>query len=188
MLTSARMRGRGFSGAPMQDRTSPGADPIVAEAVTPTYKKPSTGQMIAGTIGDALQEWSGGHATFAPMMAARMKAAEDFAVDQRTRSADYADWERKQRWQRDNPAPANNDTANDYAFIASKLGQPAADQWLKNMGDPTVTVQLPGDRVYSGPRSGLAGAMGAGSVPTAPVGRLTPMGGAGAAAPVPFRR
>lgn len=83
--------------------------------------------------------------------------------------------------------PANNDTANDYAFIAQHLGQDAADQFLSNLGDPMVTIPLADGQVYSGPRSGLATALTGGppqasAAPAAdgqrkPVGKLTPIGG-----------
>ena len=70
--------------------------------------------------------------------------------------------------------PAHNDTVADYEFIASKLGQEAANQYLSGMGDPIVTVPLPGGQIYSGPRSGMAQALG-GAAPQRPVGKLTPI-------------
>lgn len=71
--------------------------------------------------------------------------------------------------------PSPNDTERDYQFITQRLGPQAADDWLRTKGDPYVTVPLGPNRIYSGPRSGLGGAMG-GQLPTAPVGRLTPIG------------
>ncbi|MGV0964194.1 MAG: hypothetical protein ACOYBT_09920 [Polynucleobacter sp.] len=195
-------RKRGLFGAPMmgdapwttppfvpQDRTSPSAGPIVPASVTPTYKKPDTKHMIAGVIGDTLAQIGGGQASFLSGLARQKEVVAKAQADAADRTADFAGWQQKEEWKLAHPAPVNNDTSADYDFITSKLGKDAADKWLGNMGDPLVTVQLPGDRVYNGPRSGLAAAMGAGAAPPrAPVGRLTPIqGGTAPQAPSPFR-
>jgi hypothetical protein len=48
-------------------------------------------------------------------------------------------------------------------------------------GDPDVTVSLPNGQFYAGPRSGLSAALTGGmapsATPTAPVGKLRPIGG-----------
>lgn len=82
------------------------------------------------------------------------------------------------------PPPAPNDTERDYTFMVNTLGKPAADAWLTNKGDPFVTTNLPGGGFYNGPQSGLVARLGGGdpvspqgAVPTAPVGKLTPIGG-----------
>lgn len=83
------------------------------------------------------------------------------------RAQDFADWQQRYDYEAAHPRPVNNDTINDYNFIRDQLGEGAAQQYLRNLGDPSVTVPLPGNRVYSGPRSGLGGALGGGSAPSA---------------------
>lgn len=81
----------------------------------------------------------------------------------------------KMMWERANPKPVNNDTTADYDFISGKLGQQAADDWLRRKGDPIITTSLPGDRFYSGPASELLAAITGGGGPAS--------GAAGASAP-----
>jgi hypothetical protein len=68
----------------------------------------------------------------------------------------------KMQWERANPKPANNDTINDYNFIAQTLGPEAANNYLRNLGDPMVNMSLGGDRFISGPRSMIPGIIGGG--------------------------
>lgn len=49
----------------------------------------------------------------------------------------------------------------DYMFIKDTYGQAAADAFANNRTDPMATIPLPGGKVYVGPRSGIAGALGA---------------------------
>lgn len=131
---------------------------------------------IAGTVGDFLLQYNGMQPIYGPTQQRAQEMAEALRAKSLEREAGWQDWLRKQQWERDNPSPANNDTERDYAFIAQTLGEDAAKQYLRNLGDPIVTVQLPGNRVYSGPRSGMAQALG-GAAPTKPVGKLTPLDG-----------
>jgi hypothetical protein len=55
--------------------------------------------------------------------------------------------------------PATTGTMSNYNFIASKLGPGAAEQYLRNLGDPIVNTTLPGNHFYSGPRSLLGDAL-----------------------------
>jgi hypothetical protein len=61
-----------------------------------------------------------------------------------------------------------DDTAfqRDYAFIKGTFGQKAADSFANSKIDETAMVPLPGGRMYVGPRSGIAAAMGV--TPAAP--------------------
>lgn len=73
------------------------------------------------------------------------------------------------------------------ALIASGI-QPGTPEWAQKMGqkadmalDPQVTTQLPNGGLYIGRQSGLSQALGGGrAAPTAPVGKLTPLGQGGA--------
>ena len=79
-------------------------------------KKPS----ILGLIGDSLQILGGGQATYVPQMQEQRQRAELMRQKQMMESQDretgWQDWVRKQEYERANPAPANNDTANDLAL------------------------------------------------------------------------
>lgn len=74
---------------------------------------------------------------------------------------------------------APNDTERDYNFWQQHLTPEQFELWKQGRYDPMVSIPLPGNQVYAGPRSGLGSAFGSprqGALPSAPVGRLTPIG------------
>lgn len=121
------------------------------------------GRSIAGAIGDAFLQMGGAQPIYAPAANSQRQMALAQKLAEAKRQSDRQDWLYQQQWERDNPKPISNDTVNDYNFRIQTLGKDAADEWLRNQGDPVVTVTLPGDRVYSGPRSGLAAALSGGA-------------------------
>lgn len=138
----------------------------------PDMMKPKAGMFGAGkgNIGEAISAAilgalasrnNPGAAVGLQMLHQRRNLAQQQELAAQERENNFQDFVRREAYKAANPGPVNNDTANDYRFIAEKLGPDAANEWLRNQGDPLVTVNLPGNRVYSGPRSQLGGALGA---------------------------
>lgn len=118
--------------------------------------------LVLGALGDAFS----GRPTTANMIwdttNQRRKVEMEQQQYQRKREDDFADWQKQFDYERANPKPVNNDTQRDFEFIRGTLGEEAANQYLRNLGDPMVTVPLPNGQVYSGPRSGMGSALGGG--------------------------
>jgi hypothetical protein len=183
------------------DPNSPGfnlgdAAPRMASVEVPGNPARKGGMFGGGGKGDFLKKFAMyyGAAQGNPLGLAMMQMQQQ----KQQREQDQEDYQRKlgdqkstwlwqKQWERDNPNPINNDTVNDYNFRVQTLGKQAADDWLKTQSDPIVNVTLPGNRFYSGPRSGLAaalgGAGGAPAAPTSPVGKLTPIDDGGPTQP-----
>lgn len=66
-------------------------------------------------------------------------------LEQAKRDAEFADWRRKKQWERDNPAPANNDTINDWNFYNS-LDEPGKQRYLEYLDQtrPIVSTDATG--------------------------------------------
>lgn len=99
---------------------------------------------------------------------------------QRRRQDQLEDWKAQKQWERDNPAPLNNDTVADYKFWESVLPPGQFKQYIANKVNPPRWGMLP---------NGQWGLMGGG--PTAsPVltddDIMRMEGGAGQAAPRTF--
>ena len=136
-------------------------------------QKIGTGRMIAGYVGDALAQLGGLRGNFAPAMQQHQELVQRARQAQVQRQQEMADWVAKQQWERNNPKPINNDTANDFEYIKGVLGEGPARQWLQNKTDPIISVPVPGG-TYMGPRSGMgAVAKGGGQ---ASVGNAAPQG------------
>lgn len=183
--STLKRRGGLFGSSPMM--TTPGiGDGMTASQQPMAPAKPKffgeggVGRGIAGNIGDFLLQYSGMDPIFAPAMQQKQAMAYDQQQRQQTRRDRLEDWQTQQEWERANPKPVNNDTVNDYQFLASKLGPDAAKQYLQNLADgPPVAVDVanPDGSVTRQfiPRSQMKG--GGMVAPQAPVGKLKPYGG-----------
>ena len=148
----------------------------VGQAMQP--KKPGINWL--GVAADFLSGMAGQQGPYATSMMMQRKAQQDAEAAHQERMTGLQDWQWKKQWERDNPDPVNNDTVNDYNFIASKYGQGAADQYMQGVYDPTVNIPLGDGRVYIGPRSGAPAAVSgavSGGPQIQPVGKLTPIDG-----------
>ncbi len=132
------------------------------------------GRAIAGTLGDALLQHSGGRAVYAPAMMQRREMLMAKQLAESDRAAKMADWKAQFDYERANPKPSNNDTISDFNWYKGLAPQ---DQAIYDRLHP-VTVMGP-DGPYVVPRSAIGAQQGpqASTVPTAPVGKLTPIGG-----------
>jgi len=159
----------------VEDRSAPGTGPVARDAAVPTYKKPSTAQLIIGTLGDTLSQWGGGQGTFLPGLARQKQAAAEAQQYQMQRADKFTDWKAQQDYERDNPKPVNNDTVNDYNFFKATRGEDAAnrflDQAIQNGGAVSPQIMtIPGMGVVQVNKG--QSAAGGGGVPDGAVAML----------------
>lgn len=176
---------RGLFGAPMAQtgtpwnpdpRAAPGAGPVQQDATVPTYAKPSTGQFIAGTIGDALQNWSGGQGTFLQGLQRQREYEQQNAQYQRQRADQYSDWERKQAYEAAHPQ-AQADDVFTRTLRGAGIDPNSAEGRAKYQEKVTRDLAPAPVWISDGAGGGRFVTPTQSMAPAAPVGKLTPLGG-----------
>lgn len=175
-------KGRGLFGAPLSaDRgASPDAGFVQQAATIPTYKKPSTSNLIIGTIGDTLSQIGGGQGHYLAGLQQQRQAAVAAAQYQQQRADEYSDWQRRQEYEAAHPKPQADDA---FARAAKEGGYvPGTPEWTALSRQRAEALANPAQFISNGP--GLGGNFvrpnAPAVAPTAPVGRLTPLGVGGA--------
>lgn len=171
-------------------------DPAAQQQRPKLFGKGGAGWDVLSSVGDSLLMLSGMPGA-AELVGARRQAQSQAQARQwqmqereRERQLENQQWLERQLWEREHPKPINNDTANDYAFLLEKLGQEAADQYLRNFAAGPITAVDGFDAAGNPtktfvPRGSLGGGMMPGSsagpdldpAPTRPVGKLRPLQG-----------
>lgn len=104
------------------------------------FSRGGMGVQLLGTIGDAVSSAYGGSTPYAAA-SNQFRQRQQQLQDYRMRQADeMAQWTAQQEWKRANPEPVNNDTVNDYKFIAQMLGEDEAKRYLSNVAAGPVTA------------------------------------------------
>ena len=110
----------------------------------PAYNPPSTARSIVGGIGDTLQQWAGGHATFAPEMARQRQYAQQLQAAQLQRAQAFADQKALIDYRAQNPPPTSFERDLQAAGIdpASPQGRQLYQQRVTNLADPYQGVPV----------------------------------------------
>jgi hypothetical protein len=180
---------KGLFGAPMMGdlRAAPAAGLVQQDATVPTYKKPSTGQMIAGVLGDTLAQWGGDKGTFLPGLQLRQQYALEGQRMQQEQANKFAGFKQEYDYKLAHPEMNKDDAftqtlRNAGVDPASPQARQLYMQRAQTLASPApnfVSDGAGGGRWVQPPAPGFGG----GAVPQAPVGKLTPLGGNPGGAP-----
>lgn len=173
---------------------APYAETPSSTVAPPAQPGMSKGAMIMGLLGDTLASNFGGQSVIAPMlMRQREQAAEDARWGKRL-DAQTANGRAEKQWEWQNKPHEDDQFTRMMRASGIDPSSPEAQGIYRgkvmNESDPPITTTLPNGQFYSGPRSGLAAAL-TGQMqapPTAPVGKLTPLGGGAGNGVGGFRR
>jgi hypothetical protein len=107
---------------------------------------------ILGVIGDAMQVFGGGQATYMNSVREQQERSELMRqramMAQQERETGWQDWVKKKEYERANPDPVRNDTVADYEFIKQTAGEEAAKQFVMNKANPPEYRQGPDGNFY----------------------------------------
>lgn len=133
------------------------------------------GRGIAGSIGDYLQQANGFEPTFAPAMAQRRQMEFLQKRQEQSRETDWADYVRKQEYERANPAPTQPHYWETNDGSLGSIGPDGKPQVIYK--DPTPKVEWVTAQNPDGTKTLIPMPQGGGAAPTKPVGKLRPIGG-----------
>jgi hypothetical protein len=108
------------------------------------------------------------------MMMLKQRQAQEEAHYERERHDKQDDWRTQYDYEVAHPKPVNNDTSADYDFWQQHLSPEKFQEYVSNKVNPPQYMQVPGLGIVQIPRSG-----GQAGPPTAPVGKLRPLGAGG---------
>lgn len=120
---------------------APGMMPQPMPQAQPAKFKPN----ILGVIGDAMQVFGGGQATYMNGVREQQERAEQMRqramMAQQERETGWQDWVKKKEYERANPDPVNNDTVNDLNWYK---GLSEEDRKLYHQMKPVVGYMADG--------------------------------------------
>lgn len=135
-----------------------------------------------GVAADALAGAAGRPGPYAAMQRQRQDEQAQIAAEQRRQAAQYAMWQQQKQWERANPAaPQPTEFERTVQAAGITPGTPEYAQIMRQRAEnqasapPMVVTNPDGTRTVYPSGSIPRGPM---TPPTAPVGKLTPMGGA----------
>jgi len=181
-MLMAGMKRRGLFGAPMA--TDP-ATPPAAQTMAPQFQEPDTKHLIAGVIGDTLSQFGGGQGTFLQgLQQQRMMHQQAQATMQREqaeRANKFTDWKQQYDYEVEHPKQPTDDVFTRTLTAGgidpmSPEGRQMYKQRAQTLANPApqwIPDGMGGGRFVAPPAPG-----GMSGPPSAPVGKLTPMGGA----------
>lgn len=111
------------------------------------FGKGGAGRDILGGLFDSIISQTGGQPIYIPAKQREYQRQQELDDYNRKRADDLELWRQKQIWERDNPAPANNDTANDYEFWKVRLSPEEFKQYVANEINPPRFTTLPDGRL-----------------------------------------
>ncbi len=129
-----------------------------APSAIPQARKPGffaeggIGRQIAGVLGDALLQQSGGQPIYLPNLMQQRAFQQRQQMMQEQRQNDWGDWQKQAQWKIDHEKPPVNDTVADFNFFKS------LDPEGRAIWDQMHPIVIDGpDGRYMVPRSSISG-------------------------------